>query len=155
MREFVTLDELARFSSGELGVSDWLVVDQESIDLFARATGDFQWIHVDPARAAREMPGGRTIAHGYLTLSLIPRLAAQIYRVRHEGPILNYGLNKIRFTNVVPSGDKVRLRLSLINTETTPSGLRIVMNNVMEHEGRERPALVAESVVLFVYGDSS
>ena len=91
----------------ELGPSDWMTVDQAMIDKFAEATGDHQWIHVDVERAKREMPGGKTIAHGYLTLSMVPRLAATLVKVEKRRRGVNYGSNKVRFTNVVPAGSRV------------------------------------------------
>ncbi len=102
--------DLAQYVGKEIGVSDWFTVDQAIIDKFAEATGDHQWIHVDVERAKREMPGGKTIAHGYLTLSLVPRLAATLLRVRKRSRGLNYGSNRVRFTGQVPAGSRVRLR---------------------------------------------
>src|SRR5512138_3289386 len=97
----------------ELGPSDWMTVDQPMIDKFAEATGDHQWIHVDVERAKREMPGGKTIAHGYLTLSLLPRLTKSIYQIKNRSRGINYGSNKVRFTAPVPAGSRVRLHLTL------------------------------------------
>jgi acyl dehydratase len=131
-----------------LGVSDWLTVTQEMINLFADATGDHQWIHVDVARAARELPGGRTIAHGYLTLSLVPRLAAEIYRIRRRSRSLNYGSNKVRFTNPVPAGARIRLQLALKASEPVEGGRRLISEATVEIEGQPRPALVAETISL-------
>jgi acyl dehydratase len=117
------------------------------IDRFADATGDHQWIHVDVERARREMPGGRTIAHGYLTLSLVPRLAATLLQVRRRSRGLNYGANKIRFTSPVPSGSRVRLRQRIASAEEVPGdGVRVTSEMTVEIEGRERPALVAELI---------
>src|SRR5919198_5400341 len=96
--------DLAQYVGKEIGVSDWFTVDQALIDKFADATGDHQWIHVDVERAKRELPGGKTIAHGYLTLSLVPRLAATLLKVSKRRRGVNYGSNKVRFTNVVPAG---------------------------------------------------
>ena len=101
--------DLAQYIGKEIGVSDWFTVDQAIIDKFAEATGDHQWIHVDVERAKREMPGGKTIAHGYLTLSLVPRLAATLYRVNKRSRGLNYGSNRVRFTGQVPAGSRIRL----------------------------------------------
>jgi acyl dehydratase len=129
----------------QLGPSDWVTVDQTTIDTFAAATGDHQWIHVDVERAKREMPGGRTIAHGYLTLSLVPRLAATLLQVTKRRHGLNYGSNKIRFTSAVPAGARVRLRMKLANAEEVPgNGVRLTSEMTVEVEGQERPALVAE-----------
>jgi acyl dehydratase len=116
------------------------------IDLFAEATGDHQWIHVDVDRAKREMPDGRTIAHGYLTLSLIPRMAQTIFRIRNRARGVNYGTNKVRFTAPVPSGARIRLHLTLKAAESVEGGTRMVFENLVEVEGAERPALVAETI---------
>jgi len=129
----------------ELGPSEWVTVDQAMIDKFAEATGDHQWIHVDVERAKREMPGGKTIAHGYLTLSLVPRLGATLVKVAKRRRGINYGSNKIRFTNVVPAGSRVRLRSKIAKVEPVPDdGFRITTEVTIEVEGQERPALVAE-----------
>ncbi|MGH7356767.1 MAG: MaoC family dehydratase, partial [Candidatus Rokuibacteriota bacterium] len=115
------------------------------IDKFAEATGDHQWIHVDVERAKREMPGGKTIAHGYLTLSLVPRLGATLVKVAKRRRGINYGSNKIRFTNAVPAGSRVRLRSRIAKVEPVPdNGFRVTTEVTIEVEGQERPALVAE-----------
>jgi acyl dehydratase len=119
-------DELLQHIGHELGPSDWLTVEQAMIDKFAEATGDHQWIHVDVDRARREMPGGKIIAHGYLTLSLVPRLAATLLTVRKRRHGLNYGSNKVRFTNPVPAGARIRLRQRLANVERVAGdGIRV------------------------------
>jgi len=128
-----------------LGPSSWITVDQPMIDTFADATGDHQWIHVDVERAKREMPGGKTIAHGYLTLSLVPRLAATLLQVTTRSRGLNYGSNKVRFTNAVPAGARVRLRQRIVNAEEVAgNGVRLTSEMTVEIDGQERPALVAE-----------
>ena len=152
MKVFHSIGELEHYVGREIGASAWFTVNQETIDLFARATGDFQWVHVDGERAAREMPGGRTIAHGYLLLSLLPRLTAEIYRLDQDGPALNYGSNRIRFTQPVPAGGRIRLTLSLKAVEKGPSGVRLIMENTLTIEGNDRPALVAETIVHFPAG---
>ena len=125
----------------ELGPSDWFTVDQAMIDKFAEATGDHQWIHVDVERAKREMPGGKTIAHGYLTLSLVPRLASTLVKVTNRKRGVNYGSNKVRFTNVVPAGARVRLRQKLVKVEEVAGGgVRVTSEMTMEIEGQEKPA---------------
>ncbi|OGK98111.1 MAG: hypothetical protein A3E31_08015 [Candidatus Rokubacteria bacterium RIFCSPHIGHO2_12_FULL_73_22] len=137
--------DLLQHVGRELGPSDWIVVDQAAIDKFADATGDHQWIHVDVERARREMPGGTTIAHGYLTLSLVPRLAATLLQVTRRSRGLNYGSNRVRFTNAVPAGARVRLRAKLLAAEEVPgSGVRLTSEMTVEVEGQARPALVAE-----------
>ena len=136
----------------ELGPSEWLTVTQEMIDKFAEATGDHQWIHVDVERAKREMPGGKTIAHGYLTLSLLPRLAPTLMKIEKRKRGLNYGSNKIRFISPVPAGSRIRLRQRLVNAEETKDGgIRVTSEMTIEVEGSERPAMVAETMGV-VYG---
>ena len=146
MIEIETPAAMAEWVGRKLGTSEWIVVDQKTIDLFAEATGDHQWIHVDVARAATEMPGGKTIAHGFLTLSLLPRLAPLIYRVVKRSRAINYGSNKVRFTAPVPAGSRVRLHLSVRALEPIQGGVRITMDNEMEVEGNPRPCLVAETM---------
>ncbi len=133
----------------ELGVSDWVMIDQAKIDEFADATGDHQWLHVDPERAATEMPTGTTIAHGFLVLSLIPGLSYAFFDVDNLAHTINYGLNKVRFTAMVPVDSRVRLRQSLASAEKRPDGsVHLVLDSVIELEGSERPAAVAQTVRL-------
>ena len=140
-------EELLQHVGRELGPSEWMTVEQGMIDKFADATGDHQWIHVDVERAKREMPGGRTIAHGYLTLSLVPRMAATLVKVAKRRHGLNYGSNKVRFTNTVPAGARLRLRQKLANVErVSGNGVRVTSEMTVEIEGQERPALVAELI---------
>lgn len=146
MIEIETPAALAEWVGRKLGTSEWIEVDQRTIDLFAEATGDHQWIHVDVERAAKEMPGGRTIAHGFLTLSLLPRLSPLIYRVARRSRSINYGSNKVRFTAPVPSGSRVRLHLTVKAVEPIVGGVRLTMENEMEVEGSSRPCLVAETM---------
>jgi len=142
-----TPKDLLKHIGRELGPSAWIVVDQAMIDRFADATGDHQWIHVDVERARREMPGGKTIAHGYLTLSLIPRMAATLLEITRRGRGINYGSNKIRFISPVPAGSRVRLRQRIVNAEEAPgNGIRVTSEMTVEVEGQERPALVAEVI---------
>ena len=144
--------DVKRHVGRELGPSEWLTVTQEMIDKFAEATGDHQWIHVDVERAQRELPGGKTIAHGYLTLSLLPRLAPTLMTIAKRRRGLNYGSNKIRFIAPVPAGTRIRLRQRLLNAEEVEdNGLRITSQMTMEVEGSERPAMVAETISV-VYG---
>src|SRR5438132_11393082 len=117
MLELETPNDVAQHLGRELGPSEWMTVDQPMIDKFADATGDHQWIHVDVERARREMPGGKTIAHGYLTLSLVPRLAATLMRVKKRIRRLNYGSNKVRFINPVPASARIRLRQRIANVD--------------------------------------
>ncbi|HVV64226.1 MAG TPA: MaoC family dehydratase [Rhizomicrobium sp.] len=146
----VTFEELPSLVGQETGVSDWVTIDQDRIDKFAEATGDHQWIHVDVARAAKEMPGGKTIAHGYLTLSLIPWLTKDFLKVEGVNRGINYGSNKVRFTNMVPVGSRVRARARLLSAEPRGGGMQLVNEVTIEIEGQKRPALVTESIgILF------
>jgi acyl dehydratase len=129
-----------------LGPSEWLTIDQPLIDLFARLTDDHNWIHVDTERAKREMPGGATIAHGFLTLSLLPRLTRTIFDIAKFSKGLNYGSNRIRFTGEVPSGSRIRLHLHVKEVQDVDGAIRMTFGNSVEVEGRERPALVAETI---------
>jgi acyl dehydratase len=144
--------DLLQHVGKELGPSEWLTVTQEMIDKFAEATGDHQWIHVDVERAKKEMPGGKTIAHGYLTLSLLPRLAPTLMSVEKRKRGLNYGSNRVRFTAPVPAGGRVRLRQKLVKVEPVEdNGFRVTSEMTMEVEGNPRPAMVAETLGI-VYG---
>ena len=138
--------DLLAYQGKDMGTSDWYTVTQEQIDKFADATGDHQWIHVDVERAKREMPGGKTIAHGWLTLSLVPRLAATIYRVKNRSRGINYGANRVRFTGMVPAGARIRLHLKLKNVEKVEGGVRVTSESTMEIEGGGKPVLVAETI---------
>ncbi|MCS6892699.1 MAG: MaoC family dehydratase [Rhodovarius sp.] len=148
MIEFDTPADMASWAGRRLGTSEWITVDQKTIDLFAEATGDHQWIHVDVERAKREMPGGKTIAHGYLTLSLLPRLTPTIYRVKKRSRSINYGSNRVRFTTPVPAGSRIRLHLTLKAVEPIQGGVRCTFENEMELEGSDRPCMIAETISL-------
>jgi acyl dehydratase len=149
MRVLDNLDELARIAGEELGVSDWLDIDQERVDRFAEATGDHQWIHVDRERAAAG-PFGGTIAHGYLTLSLIPFLGSQVFSLETPGAKLNYGVNKVRFPHPVLVGSRIRSRVSMGDVTDLPAGKQLTLRHVIEIEGQDKPACVAETVVLLL-----
>jgi acyl dehydratase len=140
------LEELPALAGTDLGQSDWLVIDQDRVNLFADATGDHQWIHVDVARATAEMGG--PIAHGFLTLSLIPFLGKDILTVSDASRGINYGLNKVRFTNMVKVGARVRARQTLVSVEPKGGGLMLTSEVTIEIEGEDRPACVAETVSL-------
>jgi acyl dehydratase len=142
-----TPEELAKLAGSELGVSEWVTVDQKMIDDFGHATGDHQWIHMDVERARNEMPGGKTIAHGYLILSLTPRLLNSVYEVRRKKRGINYGLNRVRFVAPVAEGARVRLRVVLNEGEPLRDGYKFVFTNTFEIEGSERPAAVSENIV--------
>ncbi len=146
MARTIAFADLKSLEGQEIGVSDWLEVDQARIDSFAAATGDRQWIHVDVERANREMGG--TIAHGYLTLSLIPYLSSQIVEVEGVVRGINYGCNKVRFSNPVKSGARVRLRQKLLTVEPRAGGLQVVIEAAIEIEGETRAACVAETLAL-------
>ena len=147
-REFAHPNEMHKYVGQEIGVSDWVEVTQQKIDQFAEATGDHQWIHIDVERAKREMPGGKTIAHGYLTLSLLPKLNHGIWMVKKRSRGVNYGSNKVRFTAPVPAGSRIRGHLTLKAVEPIQGGARVTMEATVEVEGSDRPALVAETLSL-------
>ena len=147
--EAVDFADLPGLVGTEVGVSDWLQVTQERVNLFADATGDHQWIHVDVERATREIGG--PIAHGYLTLSLIPHLSAGMLPVKGVTRGINYGSDKVRFTNMVRVGKRVRLRQKLIGVEPKGGGVQIKNLCTIEIEGEERPACVAETMSV-LYG---
>lgn len=132
-----------------LGTSDWRTVDQKTIDQYADLSGDHQWIHVDVERAKKESPGGKTIAHGYLVLTLISTLAPKIWTVEKRSRALNYGLNRLRFTGVVPVDSRIRLKHGVKTVEPMQGGYRIVFDVTVEVEGSEKPALVAEQVIAY------
>jgi acyl dehydratase len=142
----VTFEELPALAGQEIGVSDWVEIDQDRIDKFADATGDHQWIHLDVERAKKEMPGGKTIAHGYLTLSLIPWLAGNFLRIEGVTRGINYGSNKVRFTNMVPVGSRVRARSKLLSVEARGGGMQLTSEVTIEIEGAARPACIAETI---------
>lgn len=148
MRVFESLDAVKAALGEHTGYSDWHVVTQEQINAFADATGDHQWIHVDPERAAKG-PFGTTIAHGFLTLSIIPMLASQISRVEGIRMGVNYGLNKVRFPAPLPSGSKVRAGARILSVEDIPGGLHLVNEVTIEREGGDKPVCVAETVVRY------
>jgi acyl dehydratase len=145
MRSFEHLAELQALVGQEIAVSEWVTVDQRRIDRFAEATGDHQWIHVDPVRAAAG-PFGATVAHGFLTLSLLPELSASAIEIRDTRMGVNYGLNRVRFPAPVPSGSRLRGRFRLLAFEPIEGGAQLVMQVTMEREGGDKPVCVAESV---------
>ena len=149
MRTFHGVDELEKAVGTHLGYSDWHEVTQEQIDLFADATGDHQWIHVDPERAAQG-PFGGTIAHGYLTLSLVPKLVWQVYSVEGLKMGVNYGSNKVRFPSPVPVGSRLRAGVELVSLERGPGGAQATTRVTIEREGGDKPACVAEILSVLV-----
>ena len=147
MRVFNSLQEYAAEKGKEIGVSEWVAIDQERINQFADATGDHQWIHIDPERTKKEL-GMPTIAHGYLTLSLLPMLMGKISGVKSVTRGINYGSNSVRFTNMVPVNSKVRARVKLKDAQPKGGGMQITNEVTVEIEGQDRPALVAETLTL-------
>ncbi|MCA4920897.1 MAG: MaoC family dehydratase [Roseomonas sp.] len=147
MRMVGTPEALRALIGQELGVSDWLEVTQDLIDRFAEVTGDHQWIHVDVERAKRDMPGGKTIAHGYLLLSLLPKLGAGIYKLSWPTRSINYGSDKVRIVNPVKAGARIRLRQSLVAVEDgAPGAHRITVRQTLEIEGEAKPAMIADAI---------
>jgi acyl dehydratase len=151
MRTFTSTDELEAALGEDLGATDWIEIDQHRVDRFADATDDHQWIHVDQERAAAG-PFGGTIAHGYLTLSLIPWLSSQIFSMDTPGARLNYGLNKVRFPMPVRVGARIRGRATLVALTDVPAGKQLTVSYTIEVEGETKPACVAETVVLLLAG---
>ncbi len=145
MQRYPHLADMAALVGQDIGTSDWLQVDQARIDLFAQATGDHQWIHVDPDRAAAG-PFGTTVAHGFLTLSLVPQLFATAFAIDDVRMGVNYGLNRVRFTNPVPAGGRVRGHFKLMAYEPLPGGAQLDVLATLELEGSSKPACVAETV---------
>ena len=147
MRIVESIEELKNLVGEEIGVSDWIEITQERINKFAEATGDHQWIHIDTDRAKTELPGGTTIAHGFLTLSLLPKIVQSIYKVKGVRHGLNYGSDRVRFTAPVPAGSRVRGRYKLKSAEEVKNnGLKIIGETKIEIEGEDRPACIAESI---------
>ncbi|MBP6822470.1 MAG: MaoC family dehydratase [Acidobacteria bacterium] len=144
-REITSLEELRSLVGQEVGTGEWLEVTQERINLFADATGDHQWIHIDVERAKAESPYGTTIAHGFLTMSLMVELMAKTVQVKIPVKMgINYGLNKVRFVSAVPAGAKIRSRVVLSNLEDFPGGQQLTWGITVEREGSDKPACVAE-----------
>jgi acyl dehydratase len=152
MSTTTTMAELSGLEGSELGTSDWFEVTQESVNRFADATGDHQWIHVDVERATAESPFGGPIAHGYLTLSLLVPLFAQVLTVTDTTMGVNYGLNKVRFPSPVPVGSRLRLTATLAKVEEIPGGKQLTFACVIEREGGDKPVCIAEPVYRYYGG---
>jgi acyl dehydratase len=150
MAEFRTADELRAAKGAHLGFSEWVEITQDRVNLFADATGDHQWIHVDPARA-KDGPFGTTIAHGYLTLSITNQLLPQLMQVPGATMGVNYGTNKVRFPAAVPVGARIRMGCEIVDTEDVPGGVQVVTRNTVEIEGAEKPACVVEAISRFMF----
>ena len=145
MKTFAKLQDLQAQIGQEIGLSDWITVDQPRIDKFAEATGDHQWIHVDPVKAAKG-PFGKTVAHGFLTLSLLPEMFAGAFDIGDVRMGVNYGLNKVRFTAPVPSGGRVRGRFVLREYLPIDGGAQLTVEATIELEGSSKPACIADSI---------
>lgn len=146
-----SVEDAKALEGQEIGLSDWAVIDQTRIDQFAEATADHQWIHVDTERAAREMPNGKTIAHGYLTIALIPALTAKFVQVEGVSRAINYGLNKVRFYTPVPSGSRVRARAKVLAARRRAGALLLTSEVRIEVEGANKPACVAETLGMYFF----
>ena len=146
-----SISDLKPFAGREIGVGPWLTITQERIDQFAEATEDRQWIHVDGERAKRESPYGATIAHGFLTLSLVSHFLKQVVELRGAKLAVNYGLNRVRFPEAVRVGSKVRARVGLASFQESPGAVDLAFHVTVEVEGRDKPACVAECLVRY-YG---
>ncbi|MGZ8293095.1 MAG: MaoC family dehydratase [Telluria sp.] len=147
MRDIAGIDELKALAGTEVAVSPWIDITQERVSLFADATGDHQWIHVDPERCKRESPFGGPIAHGFLTLSLLPAIFESAVAMLDVKMVLNYGLNKVRFPAPMPVGSRVRGRLALASVEDIDGGWQLVWDVAVEREGGVKPVCVAEFVM--------
>ena len=149
----VAYDDIPALVGQELGVSGWIQLDQARINRFADATEDHQWIHIDEDRAREEM--GSTIAHGFLTLSLLPRLMDDVVRFEGMGKMLNVGVNRVRFVSPAPSGSRVRLRQSVADIEARAGGWQVTTDCIIEAEGQDKPLCVAQSVMLVLPPESA
>ncbi|HNP37040.1 MAG TPA: MaoC family dehydratase [Woeseiaceae bacterium] len=146
-----TIDDAKALEGQEVGLSDWAVIDQHRIDQFAEATADHQWIHVDTQRAAREMPDGKTIAHGYLTLALIPNLTGDFVEIKNLTRAINFGVNKVRFYTPVQAGDRVRARATVLQARRRAGALLLTSEIRIEVEGARKPACIAETLGMYFF----
>ena len=144
-----SIEDAKALEGQEVGVSDWLTIDQQRIEKFADATDDFQWIHVDKERAARELPNGKTIAHGYLTLALIPALTGNFVKVENLARALNFGCNKVRFYTMVPNCARVRVRATVLQARKRGGALHLTSEVRIEVEGERKPACIAETIGMY------
>ncbi len=151
MHVIESVEDAKALEGQEVGLSDWSVIDQHRIDQFAEATGDYQWIHVDTERAASEMPGGKTIAHGYLTLALIPSLTGGFVEVPNLARAINFGVNKVRFYTPVQVGDRVRARATVIKAQRRAGALLLTSEVRIEVENANKPACVAETLGMYFF----
>ena len=151
MHIIASIEDARGLEGREVGLSDWVVIDQNRIDLFAEATDDFQWIHVDVDRAAREMPDGKTIAHGYLTLALIPALTGGFVDIRNLERGINLGVNKVRFYTPVQVGDRVRARATVLTARRRAGALLLTSETRIEVENSKKPACIAETLGMYFF----
>jgi acyl dehydratase len=150
-----SIDDAKKLEGQEVGLSDWVVIDQNRIDLFAEATDDYQWIHVDVDRAEREMPDGRTIAHGYLTLSLIPALTGGFVEIKNLERGINLGVNKVRFYTPVQVGDRVRARATVLSARRRAGAMLLTSETRIEVENERKPACVAETLGMYFFREEA
>jgi len=153
LRVISSIEDAKALEGVEVGLSDWVVIDQTRIDQFAEATGDYQWIHVDTERAAAEMPDGKTIAHGYLTLALIPALTGNFVEVKNLARAINFGVNKVRFYTPVRAGDRVRARATVLQARRRAGALLLTSETRIEVENERKPACVAETLGMYFFGE--
>jgi acyl dehydratase len=152
MKVITSIDDAVATVGQELGVSDWKEIDQKRIDAFADVTEDHQWIHIDAERAKTESPYGTTIAHGYLTLSMIPALSKDNMRVENALMAINYGLNKVRFLSAVPSGGRIRVRSELVDAaKVNDNTVNMTVRHTVELDGADKPAAVADTIVRVIF----
>jgi len=151
MRIITSIDDAKALVGVEVGLSDWVVIDQHRVDQFAEATADHQWIHVDTERATREMPDGKTIAHGYLTLALIPAFTSDFVHVENLARAINFGLNKVRFYAPVPVGSRLRGRAVVLKAQKRAGALLLTSQVRLEVEGQRKPACVAETLGMYFF----
>lgn len=153
MRHIRSVEDAKALQDQEVGLSDWVVIDQNRIDQFAEATADHQWIHVDTERAARELPEGKTIAHGYLTLALIPALTIDFIEVENLARAINFGLNKVRFLTPVRAGARVRARATVLQARRRAGALLLTSEVKIEVEGERKPACIAETLGMYFFDE--
>lgn len=152
-RVISSIEDAKALEGQEIGLSDWAVIDQNRIDQFAEATADHQWIHVDTERAARELPDGKTIAHGYLTLALIPALTGKFVEVKNLTRAINFGLNKVRFLTPLPSGSRVRARATVLQARRRAGALLLTSEVRIEIENERKPACIAETLGMYFFDE--
>lgn len=152
-RLITSIDDARALEGEEAGLSDWIVIDQNRIDEFAEATNDYQWIHVDTERAKRELPNGKTIAHGYLTLALIPALTGNFIEVKNLTRAINFGLNKVRFYTPVLAGARVRARATVLQARQRAGALLLTSEVRIEIENERKPACIAETLGMYFFDE--